>query len=159
MVSNYYWIPGPLTRGVPCQWAEILNFWFIDMGIPMSVRLGVGPLTWGAPCQWSENIEIQVHWHGEPHVTSRQYWIFGILTWGSPCQCVRKLVHWHGEPHVTVAEFMQNGSIDMGIPMSITHKSLRRRHDSPDLARNTILIRSSVYVRTVSCIRNMVYGI
>ena len=38
-------------------------------------------------------------------------------------------------------------------------KGIRRRNYFPDLARNTIQIRSSVYARTVCGIRYMLYGI
>ena len=72
-----------LTWGSPCQcvWKlvhwhgephvsglKILNFWSIDMGSPMSVRLEIGPLTWGTPCQCARK---SIYWHGKPHVSGR----------------------------------------------------------------------------------------
>ena len=84
-----------------------------------------------------------------------------------------KLLHWHGEPHVSA---FGNWSIDMGSPMSVCRRitkivpltwgapcqcdrnAIRRRHDSPELARNTYIhlvvgLRATYYIHLVVSLR------
>ena len=109
----------------------------------------------------SQCVRKLVHWHGEPHVSALGN---RSIDMGSPMSVVGKTTHWHGETHVSA---FGNPSIDMGSPMSVCRKipqiapltweapcqwsvkAIRNRKYFPDLARNTIHIRSSVIVRNL----------